>query len=123
MKPAKMTKTRKQDCPVCGLSLNAASDPLNDCSPTPGDITICASCRTILAFCEAMDLRLATQEEINQVENELKQIIMKLEYKTYTLLNTPNGSGILCHHCGNGSSNPHDVQNRYCGHCHRFLDD
>jgi hypothetical protein len=122
MNQLKMTKIRKQECLICGLLLNAASS-LNDCYPEPGDITICANCRTILAFGEAMDLRLATPEEINEVENQLKQVTMELENKTYSLLNTPNSSGILCHLCGNSSSNPHDVQNRYCGHCHKFLDD
>ena len=28
-----------------------------------------------------------------------------------------------CPHCGMTSHNPRDAAERYCGHCHRFLDD
>lgn len=123
MKPIKMTKTRKQNCPACGVLLTAASDPLNECSPGPGDITICCNCRTLLAFGEAMDLRLANQEEINQVADELNKITGKLNQNKFSLLNTPDGSGLLCHLCGHSSCNPHDIEHLYCGHCHKFLTD
>jgi hypothetical protein len=29
---------------------------------------------------------------------------------------------ITCVDCGMTSHNPHDVENRYCGYCHRFLE-
>jgi len=123
MKPAKMTRTRKQTCPVCGILLNAASHFDGESSPEPGDMTVCSVCKTILAFGEAMDLRLATPEEIKEVEEELNQTINQLDNRKYTLINTPQGLGILCHLCGNSSSNSHDVENRYCGSCHQFLED
>ena len=118
----KMTKTRKQECPACGERINAASSPFGDVSPEPGDITICACCRIILAFGEAMDLRLATDDEIKEVEEQLNQITQELKENPYSIINTPSGLAILCHHCGISSSNPHDVENHYCGHCHQFLD-
>jgi len=34
-----------------------------------------------------------------------------------------NGDAITCHLCGATSSNTNDIQRRYCGQCHRFLDD
>jgi hypothetical protein len=34
-----------------------------------------------------------------------------------------DGLAIKCLSCGRVSHNPHDVQNRYCGHCHKFLED
>jgi hypothetical protein len=123
IKTAKMTKTRKQNCPSCGILLNAVSDFFGEASPEPGDITVCANCKTILTFCEAMDLRLTTQEEINEVENKLNKTTQQLANRKYTLINTPKGLGILCHLCGKSSSNPHDIENRYCDFCHQFLED
>jgi hypothetical protein len=32
-------------------------------------------------------------------------------------------TSITCPRCGWTSHNPHDVAERYCGHCHVFLDD
>jgi hypothetical protein len=117
----KMTKTRKQDCPACGNKLNDSSHPSGDCSPGPGDITICAFCRKILAFGDAMDLRLATDDEITEVGRELNLVFKKLTENPYSIISTPSGKGILCHCCGNISYSIFDVENRYCGHCHRFL--
>lgn len=117
-----LIKVRKQNCPSCGILLNAASDFYGKFSPQPGDITICANCRTILAFEEAMDLRMATAEEINLVKQDLDKISEKLEQKRYTILATPNGPAILCHQCGISSSNLNDIKHRYCGNCHQFLD-
>ena len=36
---------------------------------------------------------------------------------------SPDGKSILCLTCGRESHNPHDVINRYCGHCHVFHED
>jgi hypothetical protein len=33
-----------------------------------------------------------------------------------------SGKAIGCKACGRVSHNPNDVANRYCGHCHEFLD-
>jgi hypothetical protein len=35
----------------------------------------------------------------------------------------PAQVGIRCLVCGLTSWNPHDVRERYCGHCHRFHED
>jgi len=32
-------------------------------------------------------------------------------------------TSITCPRCGWTSYNPHDISERYCGHCHVFLDD
>lgn len=121
MKPLNFIRIRKQECPACGLKLNGASDPLNDNAPSPGDLTLCAGCKTMLSFGEAMDLRLATQAEINKVEIELGMVNKDFLQKTYSLLNTPQGPAILCHACGKTSFNKNDINNRYCKHCYTFL--
>lgn len=35
----------------------------------------------------------------------------------------PDGKSITCITCGMTSANPHDIEQRYCGHCHVFHDD
>lgn len=39
----------------------------------------------------------------------------------YTI--APDGQSITCNDCGHTSHNPQDVEYRYCGYCHAFLDD
>jgi len=34
-----------------------------------------------------------------------------------------HGTALLCLRCGNLSHNPHDVEHKYCGACHEFLND
>ncbi len=45
---------------------------------------------------------------------------------TYRLVTTESGAmiypGIQCLICGKISYNKHDIDQRYCGHCHRFHD-
>lgn len=41
----------------------------------------------------------------------------------FKIIHFANGAvGIHCFHCGNVSFNPNDVQQKYCGFCHRFHD-
>jgi hypothetical protein len=39
------------------------------------------------------------------------------------LMTNPDAPSIKCPRCGAVSYNPNDVEYRYCGWCHRFLDD
>ena len=113
-------KARKQQCPACKTVLNAASNPLNDQPPEPGDMSVCVVCKNILVFGEAMDLRLATEEEIKDVTKELEKVT-DIVSKRYSITTTPEGDCILCHQCGMTSYNMNDIKNGYCGHCHEFL--
>lgn len=46
------------------------------------------------------------------------------EPDAYLLLTRPNGQrALLCTTCSALSWNPHDVEQRYCGRCHAFLED
>ncbi len=36
---------------------------------------------------------------------------------------SPYGDTITCTKCHSTSSNPKDVENRFCGGCHEFMDD
>jgi hypothetical protein len=41
--------------------------------------------------------------------------------KSYMIVE--GGRAIYCLTCGMTSHNPHDVENRYCGNCHKFHED
>ena len=44
--------------------------------------------------------------------------------ETYTLIREPGKpDAIRCGLCGATSYHPADVENHYCGRCHKFLDD
>jgi hypothetical protein len=120
--PYKLLNTRKQNCPNCGIKINASHNKSNE-SPKPGDVTICCKCRSILQFDEAMGLEMAPQSVIDEVNEEIEENKKMLTTQKYTLLLAWDGLAILCHQCGFSSSNKHDVENRYCGNCHEFLDD
>jgi hypothetical protein len=117
-----MVPTRKQNCPVCGIQINASHNERNE-SPSPGDVTICCKCRSILQFDEAMGLEIAPQFVIDLVSPEIKELEKTLVTKKYTLLEAYDGLSIMCHQCGFSSANKHDVENKYCGNCHTFLDE
>jgi hypothetical protein len=121
-KPYKLVPTRKQNCPVCGLKINASHNERNE-SPKPGDVTICCKCRSILQFDEAMGLEIAPQSVIDEVNAAIEENKRTLSTQKYTLLLAWDGLSIMCHQCGFSSANKHDVENRYCGNCHTFLDD
>lgn len=42
--------------------------------------------------------------------------------ETVSYLVSFDGKVLFCRMCGYASHNPHDVENRYCGHCHLFHD-
>lgn len=120
--PYKLVPTRKQNCPVCGLKINASHNERNE-SPEPGDVTICCKCRSILQFDEAMGLEIAPQFVIDLVNPKVKELEKTLAIKKYTLLEANDKISIMCHQCGFSSSKKSNVENRYCDHCHTFLDD
>ncbi|MGY6278178.1 hypothetical protein [Methylomonas sp. MgM2] len=70
-----------------------------------------------------MELQLAPQEVIDEVAEILKPLLNNLEQKAYSLVTIDGRPGIMCHQCGQSSTNSNDVKHRYCGNCHRFLED
>jgi RNase P subunit RPR2 len=120
--PYKLVPTRKQNCPVCGLSINASHNKHNE-SPEPGDVTICTKCHSLLQFDEAMGLEIAPQAVIDEVKEALEENKKMLTTQKYTLLLAWDGLSIMCHQCGFSSSKKSNVETRYCDNCHEFLED
>lgn len=55
-------------CPACGTLLDAAmSAALDDARPTPGDVTVCAYCASLLVFGDGLHPRFPTDAELTEV--------------------------------------------------------
>lgn len=60
----------ESSCTRCGDKLDAATCVGDDEGPTPGDITICATCGHVMAFADDLILRELTAEEAEMVADE-----------------------------------------------------
>lgn len=61
-----MRTTRTNDaarCPACLITLNAATSPFDDSTPSPGDVTVCLHCSTVSVFQTDLTLRLARRAD------------------------------------------------------------
>ena len=64
-------------CPVCRAPNDALTSAHFDSTPRgpkPGDLAICAYCKTLLAFTDTMTLRVATEAEWQQLAPEAQQL-------------------------------------------------
>jgi hypothetical protein len=60
-------------------------------------------------------------EKILRVQSERRRAaLVAAGCATYTVGYRGGLPSIICLCCGLGSSNPNDVQNRYCGFCHEW---
>lgn len=67
----KSLKIKESICLGCGVKLDAATSTDGDFDPQPGSISICAYCGSIAIFKDDMSLRPFTQEEIDELFDEL----------------------------------------------------
>lgn len=51
-------------CPWCRTKLDAASDPVGDATPKPGDLSVCINCAAMLTFGDDLKLRALSAKEI-----------------------------------------------------------
>lgn len=66
--PPGTTRLPAQACPVCKYTLDAATDPKSNATPSPGDATVCINCASFLMFGDGMKLREMTLEEVAQCD-------------------------------------------------------
>lgn len=72
-------KTKPAVCPKCFTKLGAASSPLQEQAPKPGDYTVCGICETILQFTNARDLRIADLKSIApMMRKQLDYLVLTL---------------------------------------------
>jgi hypothetical protein len=74
-------KTKANNCPSCGKTLEEASDltPQNNRPPGPGDIGVCHYCNEVLEFCAdgtVIQARLSTLMKLTKAEHrEIDKVI------------------------------------------------
>lgn len=54
-------------CPGCGKRIDAATSIDGEASPTPGDVTVCAFCASVLMFEPGLSLRRVSDQELAQL--------------------------------------------------------
>lgn len=75
----KAHRTRMQFCPRCRAPLDAATaaNPECVCAPAPGSVTVCLYCGAVLEWDEGMALVVMSQEGINSLPDETRQVLCK----------------------------------------------
>ena len=75
-------------CPVCARRLSGATGYDNaddDAVPVPGDVTVCAYCRSFLMFTATLDVRLLTLEEIAELDAHTRHAMIELREQLRTI--------------------------------------
>lgn len=69
-------KERSQNCPSCGVYLNAAT-PMDDerRAPIPGDFSACAYCGEWLRYSEDFSLHIVTDEDAKELGGDQIEIL------------------------------------------------
>jgi hypothetical protein len=79
-------RTRRRTCPACQTRLDAATGlSLTDRQPTlsPGDVTACAGCGTILVVTRE-GFRVATDKDLSTVDPKLRAILLQFVAEHHT---------------------------------------
>ena len=63
-------------CPACDVPISASSplDETEEAPPEEGDFSICIVCAAILVYTKALELRLASREELIEALMEFPEI-------------------------------------------------
>ena len=71
MNALKTVRMRPATCPYCRATITAASSAAG-ATPTPGDVTVCLYCGRVLAFTDALALRVATPADLGALDDEAR---------------------------------------------------
>lgn len=80
-----IVKLEKDKCPICGKELDSATSAHGNDRPSPGDISICIYCATILRFDENLKLGEFPQEELIALPREVLTTINHIKNTILTL--------------------------------------
>lgn len=73
----KTHRTEASECPKCFKRLDTATGIDHMFSPKPGDVSVCVSCSTVLIFEERNQVRIATEDDYESFDDELKASLDK----------------------------------------------
>lgn len=70
-------KVKKNICSICHHELSGATQINGIDKPKPGDVSLCIECGNIAIFCDDLQLRQATKEEILEILRDPETAIMQ----------------------------------------------
>lgn len=70
----KSTQLPASRCPYCDVDLDAAGS-YEGKTPDPGDLTVCVSCASLLAYGDDMRLRKVVPADLADLPEDAKQIV------------------------------------------------
>jgi hypothetical protein len=73
------TITEYNECPGCRVRINAATGTDGVSVPTPGDISVCFNCGTLLVFNTDLTVRQLTLEELVGLDQETRDELEKIQ--------------------------------------------
>lgn len=75
-------------CPTCGKLLDGLTNPTGgSLDAQPGDISVCAYCGEVLIFDESLKLKLSTEEDLKDLDQEVKQTLKRVKEVILSRLN------------------------------------
>jgi hypothetical protein len=67
----RMVQMKECHCPGCGVEIDTASSPMDlFARPSPGDLSICSRCTSILVFTSDLSLAVLTDEAFDTLAEE-----------------------------------------------------
>lgn len=66
------TRYRETNCPACETKLDACTGVNHDDTPKEGDVTLCIGCGSFLAFGPELQLRILTDAEIGELDDDTR---------------------------------------------------
>jgi hypothetical protein len=84
-------KMEDDACPVCGTRLTAFSND-KDQVPSPGDLSICFNCTSVLEICEDFTVKQMAADEFESLDIEVRHHIREYQRRLRSLHSaaTPN---------------------------------
>ena len=69
---------REDSCPGCGHPLDSQNDPINRSKASPGDMSICIYCHTLLVFNPDMKLQLGDESKLSRNDRKTLSVVRQI---------------------------------------------
>ena len=78
-RPPESTAVKATSCPHCNAVLDMVTGPSGH-KPSPGDLTVCLSCASVLQFNDEMVIEAMSEEEIRALPEDAQSRLAKAKY-------------------------------------------
>lgn len=73
----KTTPLPECDCPICHHTLDMHTALEEGCTPSPGDMSLCANCFVFLRYTDALKLEHFPDEFIFELPDEIRLVLVR----------------------------------------------